>query len=134
MLQANRKLTLYQSKRKCHEPTKAYTHLPDTVDKYRQLVGDFRYISNSSRPYVTYFVERLGSAKSYPTVIHRNIEKATLRYLKKRMNHGLSFTTKRTKDEGVISTYQINPIRSATEAEWASDREDRRSITAGFFT
>lgn len=84
MLQADGKRPPYPSQTEYHAPPKENTHLPDTAGKYRKLVGDLRYIADSTRPDVAYVVGRLGAAFSNPIDIHCNFMKATLAYLKNR--------------------------------------------------
>lgn len=133
MLMANGKHTPYPTNESYHPPSTEDTEQPETRDKYMQIIGDIRYIADSTRPDLAYVAGRLGAAMSRPTTRHWRIMIATLRYLKKTRNYGLFF--KRNAEKKSINVaFKTSPICASSDADWANDVTDRRSITGGLIT
>lgn len=132
MLNCNGKRTPFPADTPYHAPDNDDDHLPDTVDLYRKLVGELRYIADSTRPDITFVTGRLGAAMDNPTVRHWNIMKATLRYLRHTRNYGLHFR-KHTATKGLQATSATKPLTACADADWANDRIDRRSVKGGYF-
>lgn len=133
MLHCNGKHTPFPSNTEYHKSDSADTELPDNMPRYWQLVGDLRYIADSTRRDIAYVVGRLAAAITKPTVRRWNIMKATLRYLRKTRNFGLHFGP-RPQEEQINATSATKPLTTCADADWANDKQDRRSITGGFFT
>lgn len=62
LLDVNGKATTYLNDTLYHGPGTNDVLFMDTLDKYRCIVGELRYISDSTRPYIAYIVGRLGAA------------------------------------------------------------------------
>lgn len=127
MINANGKSTPFPSDMEYHAPNKEDTYVPETLYKCRQLVGDLRYIADSTRPDIGFVVGRLGTAMGQPTIRHWKIMNATLRYLKKTRNFGLIFRKKKRQGKSTVETSnKTRPIQSCANADWANDRMVRR--------
>lgn len=70
MLNCNGRHMPYPANTQYHVPDEEDVHKPETVPLYRKIVGDLRYIADSTRPDITFVVGRLGSAMESPTVSH----------------------------------------------------------------
>lgn len=114
ILDANGKMTPYPAKVGYHALDESDHKMPESLDKYRQLVGELRYIADSTRPDIAFAVGRLG-------------------YLKRARNYGLYF--RKTDHRGKITTTcKTSPLQANDDADWANDKGDRRSVTGGFVT
>lgn len=133
LLDANVKSTPYPSNIEYHGPPQDYIPAMDTINKYRRLIGELRYIADSTRPDIAYVVGRLGAALAGANERHWTILKATLHYLKIKRNYGLYFRASKQRDE-ICATSKTRPISSNYDADWVNDIVDRRSITGGFIT
>lgn len=91
----------------------------DRVDasSYQRLVGKLLYLSHT-RPDITYAVGILSRYMHAPRVRHRDAVFRVLRYLKKGPGRGLLFSR---NDHLKIEVF--------TDADWAGNRDDRKSIT-----
>lgn len=107
--------------------------LPETIDLYRKLVGDVRYIADSTRPDIAFVAGRLGAASAKPTERHWRLMKAALRYLKRTRNYVL-FYHKHTSQKGVEATCKTRPLCASADSEWGNDKVDRLSVTGRFIT
>lgn len=107
--------------------------MPKTIDLYRKLVRDVRYIADSTRPDLAFVVGRLLAASASPTERHWHIMKSTLRYLKRTRNFGLFFY-KKTNKTGIEATCTARELCASADADWAIDKVDRQSVTGGFIT
>ena len=84
---------------------------------YREIVGSLIYLMTCTRPDLCYVVTVLSQNLSKPKMVHLNLAKHVLRYLKGTQNHGLVY--KGTNKLQIIGY---------TDASWASTG-DRRSIS-----
>lgn len=107
--------------------------LPDRTELYRKLVGDLRYMVDSKRPDITFFVSRLVTAMVQLTTRHWTIMKAALRYISKTRKYGIHFMRRR-ENSVINATTATKQITSCADADWANDKKDLRSVTGGFFT
>lgn len=89
---------------------------------YQEIIGCLLYLSQGTRPDITYIVNSLSRFNSQPTNEHWMALKRVLRYLQATMHMKLVY--KRNVDER-ISGY--------CDSDWASDTEDRRSCTGYIF-
>lgn len=87
---------------------------------YQSLIGSLLYLSNCTRPDIAFSVGVLAKFSSHPTKAHWTAAKRVLRYLQGTCNYGVMFES------------QENEVcRGYSDADWAGDREDRRS-TSGY--
>lgn len=70
LIHCNGKNTPYPPDTQYHAQDDEEEILLDTVALYRKLVGDLRYIADSTRPDVSYVTGRLGAAMVKPTIRH----------------------------------------------------------------
>ncbi|KAH9754624.1 retrovirus-related pol polyprotein from transposon RE1 [Citrus sinensis] len=89
------------------------------VTLYRSTIGALQY-ATLTRPEIAFSVNKLSQFLSSPTVNHWQACKRVLRYLKGTVDLGLQFY-----NHGSIQ------IDCFSDADWAGDRDDRRSV-AGY--
>lgn len=116
-----------------HVPTAAENSLDDIGTKVKQLIGELRYISDSTRPEINYVVCRLGAALSKTSEGQWGILNAKLRYLKCTRNYWIYFR-KQENNQGIKVAFNPKPIRARVDADWDKDQDDRSSITCGYKT
>ncbi|XP_047340006.1 uncharacterized mitochondrial protein AtMg00810-like [Impatiens glandulifera] len=88
---------------------------------YRQLVGSLIYLT-ITRPNIAYVVHIISQLMTSPHTTNHSDVLRTLRYIKGTLLHGLHFSV----DSSLI------PI-GYSDADWAGDPTDRRSITSYCF-
>eukprot|EP00737_Agarophyton_chilense_P005139 gb/GEZJ01007271.1/.p1 GENE.gb/GEZJ01007271.1/~~gb/GEZJ01007271.1/.p1 ORF type:complete len:188 (+),score=5.51 gb/GEZJ01007271.1/:246-809(+) len=76
-------------------PTKPLTAKEST--RYRQILGEIRYVTDSTRPDIAYATNRLAQHMSKPQHHHQKALKTLLRYLKGTRTHGLCFSSSQHK-------------------------------------
>ena len=88
----------------------------NNVVLYQQIIGSLIYLANSTRPDITFSVSYLARYMAAPTLASYNQAKHVLRYLKGTMNLSLQYS----------KTDQ--PLVGYSDAEYAGDKADRRSV------
>ncbi|KAF7773627.1 hypothetical protein Agabi119p4_5794 [Agaricus bisporus var. burnettii] len=91
--------------------------------KYQQLVGSLMYLMIGSRPDIAFAVVKLSQHMVTPNKEHYTAGMHLLRYLNGTKNMVLEFDG--NSNQGVIAY---------SDSDWASDPEDRKSITGNFVT
>ncbi|XP_022158738.1 uncharacterized protein LOC111025198 [Momordica charantia] len=86
---------------------------------YRSIVGALQYVT-LTRPEISYAVNKTCQFMHAPTMIHSQLVKQILRYLKGTFDNGLLLTKPTTLT-----------LQGYSYADWASDPDDRKS-TSGF--
>lgn len=89
---------------------------------YKEAVGCLQYISQATRPDISYAVNAVSQFSSNPGQKHWAAVKRIFRYLKGTINNKLSFN-KKGNDE----------IIGFTDADWGGDMDTRRSTTGYVF-
>lgn len=89
---------------------------------YQEAIGCLLYLSQGTRPDITYIVNSLSRYNGQPTAEHWTTLKRVLRYLKATIDYKLTYDG---NSEGNITGY--------CDADWASHSEDRRSCTGYIF-
>lgn len=89
---------------------------------YAEAIGSLQHCARATRPDISYPLSVLSKYMSCPRQAHVNGLKRVLRYMVSTPTHGLLYT-------------RVNNPRLAcyTDADWAGDKEDRKSIS-GLFT
>lgn len=87
---------------------------------YRELIGSLIYLTVTSRPDLTFAVSYLSRYLDKPTEQLWKASKRVIRYLKETKYKGLVF--RRTTD---------NNLYGFSDADWAGDRNDRKSVSGG---
>ena len=93
-----------------------------TALDYRGLVGSIAYLSLSTRPDLAFAAHQLSRFLSNPGMAHWQAAKHVLRYLRGTTDVGITFSN--CEDVGLIGY---------TDSDYASCRDDRRSITGFCF-
>lgn len=88
--------------------------------KYREAVGSLIYLSTCTRPDLSFVVSKLSQHFENPTEEHWSTVKHVFRYLKGTAERGLCF---KRNDTGKLG------LRVYSDADWASDKADRRSMS-----
>jgi hypothetical protein len=109
-----------------NSPMASSTHLsafegdlfPDPT-LYRSTVGALQYLC-ITRPDISFCVNKLAQFMHKPTVLHWQAVKRLLRYLKETVQFSLYF-----------NGAPLTSIQAYSDADWAGDRDDRRS-TGGY--
>ena len=94
----------------------------DNPKLFRAIVGSLIYVMTCTRPDLCYAVNMLSQHMANPKVIHLNLAKHVLRYLKGTINYGLTFT--KVKDLSIVGF---------CDSDWGSS-PDRRSISGYCYT
>lgn len=94
----------------------------DRTIPYQEAIGCLLYLSQGTRPDITYIVNTLSRYNNKPTTQHWVAIKRILRYLKGTINMKLTYTANGTDN-----------IIGYCDADWARDTEDRRSCTGYIF-
>ena len=100
------------------------TEQDECIDQrqYQSAVGSLMYLAVSTRPDISYSIGSLARFNSKPTKEHWVALKRVLRYLKG------------TKDLGILySKAEKDSCIGYTDADWAGDQDDRRSISGYVF-
>lgn len=98
---------------------------PDTMEKrremenkpYRELIGSLLYLSHTTRPDISFMIGALSRYNQNPGIEHWRCAKHVVKYLKK------------TIDYKIIYKKTGEPLRTFTDADWASDLDERRSCS-----
>jgi hypothetical protein len=95
--------------------------LLDTARKteYASLIGALQYPANSCRPDIQQAVNALGALNGKPKPVHFAAGMRILRYLAGTKNNGITYT-------GAKGAMIID---ASCDSDWASDPQDRKSIT-----
>ena len=85
---------------------------------YRELIGSLMYLATTSRPDIMYSVSYLSRVLENPTMQSWKAAKRILRYIKGTQHKGLVY-----KKSG------NNSLRGYSDADWANDKSDRKSVS-----
>ena len=89
---------------------------------YQSLVGSLMYLATCTRPDIAYAVGTLARFTSKPNQTHWVAAKRVLRYLRGTSNFGIVF---KGDESGTCKAY--------SDADWAGDKEDRKSTSGYLF-
>jgi len=100
---------------------------PDPVDperrqKYQQVIGSLLYLMICTRPNIAYAVTKMAKFAINPSQEHLNKALYICRYLVGTRNYALTYDG--TNGSG---------LEAFTDSDWASDGDDRKSISGYFF-
>ena len=123
-----------------HNPSKlppcspnACNDIPD--DKitlsYQRLVGSLTYLAICTRPDIAYTAMALGQFNATPTRTHLTCAKGVLRYLAGTVHLCLQFPS--TPHHREPDSTPLPHTRGLSDADWASDEKDRKSISGYCF-
>lgn len=109
------------SKANCPE-IGSHEHKEMSSKPYRQVVGSISWIMLACRPDLAYVVNSLAKVQSNPGIVHYNAAKRVLRYLAGTQTLGIVFHNRAGRT-----------ITAFADADWAGDRDSRRSTTGYLF-
>lgn len=89
---------------------------------FMSLIGSLMYAAICTRPDITYAVNRLAQFNSCYTETHWLAAKHVLRYIKGSLNKGILYKS----SDGILRGY--------ADADYANDKDSRRSVTGFLFT
>ena len=90
--------------------------------RYRQVPGEIRYITDSTRPDIAYMTTNLAQHMSQPTTQQERALKALLPYLKGTPTHRLLYSTPKLK------VTKGQPLKVYSDSNFANEK-NRRSIS-----
>lgn len=94
----------------------------DEAENYRALIGDLRYLADSTRMDIAFATARLARHTAKPTTAHWKLTNHILRYLKHTRTHGILYTAQTQE-----------PLKTYCDADFAN-AADRKSITGAIHT
>jgi hypothetical protein len=101
-----------------------YQTSPQHIIQYQSIIGGLMYAACATRPDIAYAVSALSQYGARPNSTHFNALKRVLRYL--RGSTGLSLTFTGSND--------LSPqLVAYSDSDWASNQDDRRSVTGYAF-
>lgn len=103
------------------------------MSKYRNIIGDLRYLADCTRPDLSYIFGRRGTEIDKPTATHYKMMKATLRNLAETGDYGLYFQKSKTPND-ITTEVKVAPIITSSDEDWDNDRVERKSVTGGLIT
>lgn len=89
---------------------------------YQEAIGSLMYLSQCTRPDITYAVSYLSCFNQHPNQSHWKSVKRVMRYLKATINYRLEYSSDQEED-----------LVGYCDADWAGDPQDRRSMTGYTF-
>lgn len=101
---------------------------PCELKLYQEKVGTLLYAAISTRPDISYSVNKLTQRMQAPTMRDSRACDRVFRYLAGTRSLGLLFGRQRLADTLRHSTSAVT-VTAYADADWASDRVDRKSIT-----
>ena len=103
----------------------------DLTVAYQRLVGSLTYLAICTRPDLAYAAMALGQYNASPTRGHLVAAKSVLRYLAGTVNLGLTFSLENLHLPASIQSHTM--ACGLSDADWASDEKDRKSISGYCF-
>ena len=111
----------------------ACADIPDdkVTVSYQRLVGSLTYLAVCTRPDIAYAAMSLGQFNASPSRAHLACAKGVLRYLAGTINLCLQFPSPPSLQ--LSNTPSFPHTRGLSDADWASDEKDRKSISGYCF-
>ena len=103
----------------------------DLILRYQRLVGCLLYLAVATCPDISYYAMWLGQFNANPTRSHFLLAKHVLCYLAGTKNLALSFGTPSDILPSSLAGYMQNV--GCSDADWASDSKDQKSISSYSF-
>ena len=113
----------------------ACPEIPDDkiLPSYQRLVGSLTYLAICTRPDIAYAAMALGQFNSSPTRAHLNCAKGVLRYLAGSVSLCLQFPSIHRPSLHSPNLPQHSSTCALSDADWASDEKDRKSVSGYCF-
>ncbi len=120
------------------DPNVKLVKVPENADlskmkkvPYQALIGLLMYMALGTRPDIKYAVQALSQFNVHPGPTHWTATKCVLYYLKGTQSFGITYTG---KGELCNRAYYHNlRLKGYTDADWASNPNDRRSVSGYAF-
>lgn len=122
LLQANGKHTPYRHDVKYHAQNDDDNYQPESVVKYKQLVGERSYLVDCTRNDISYMAGKLGAAIDKPAISHWRMTKSMLRYLAQTRKYFICSCKRHDKHGGVRAAVIKRRIKSSVDADSAMTR------------
>ena len=108
----------------------ACSDIPDDnlLSSYQRLVGSITYLAVCTRPDLAYAAMALGQFNSAPTRAHLICAKGVLRYLANTTSLSLQFPSPPSSSTRLPDRSSASPTYGLSDADWASDEKDRKSV------
>lgn len=90
---------------------------------YQEAVGSILYLAQCTRPDINFAISNVSKYNNHPGRAHWNAVKRIFRYLRKTSDYKLTYQSGRENSE----------LHGFSDADWASDVDDRRSCTGYVF-
>lgn len=100
---------------------------------YQRLVGSLTYLAICTRPDVAYAAMALGQFNTSPSRNHLACAKGVLRYLAGAINLCLQFPSPSPEQTPSLGSSFLPLTRGLSDADWASDERDRKSVSGHCF-
>jgi hypothetical protein len=112
----------------------AFNDIPDDkiLISYQRIVGSLTYLAICTRPDIAYAAMALGQFNASPSRTHLACAKSVLRYLAGTVHLCLQFPSPLSQLTST-STPKLPSTRALSDADWASDEKDRKSISGYCF-
>ncbi|EDN93221.1 hypothetical protein SS1G_12167 [Sclerotinia sclerotiorum 1980 UF-70] len=121
-------------------PVADYTHLRPAndddeltdVNEYQQAIGSVIHPMVYTRPDIAFAVGRLSQFMAKPAKHHSIALKNLMRYLRSTVKQKLWFGPKGVQSD-ICKEYNMldDTIKVYTDADWANDKQDRKSVSGG---
>ena len=113
----------------------ACSDIPDDnlLSSYQRLVGSITYLAVCTRPDLAYAAMALGQFNSAPTRAHLVCAKGVLRYLANTTSLSLQFPSPPSSSTRLPDRSSASPTYGLSDADWASDEKDRKSVSGYSF-
>ncbi|GMF18948.1 unnamed protein product [Phytophthora fragariaefolia] len=98
-----------------------------TVKRFQSLVGNLMWVSRCTRPDIAFAVHKASRRTHHPTVDDRKLAKRVLRYLG-------GTKELRLRMRGNKKAGELLEVVAYSDADFAADKEDRKSVTGGLVT
>ena len=106
-------------------------HDDEILINYQCLIGSLTYLAICTRPDIAYAAMALGQFNAKPTRAHLLAAKGILRYLTSTLNYGLEYAVPVSSIP--LTVVPFSQGCALTDADWASDENDRKSISGYCF-
>ena len=122
MHECNPTLTPYSTMKPLDQKQSTMPLTPSEATRYRQILGEIRYITDSTRPDIAYATNRLAQHMAKPQQHHQQGLKSLLRYMKGTRTHGLFYPQQEQPSKPTTH------LQIFSDADFANER-NRKSIT-----
>lgn len=114
-----------------HQELNEHQKQPADAQRYMEIVGTLMYAAISTRPDIAHATHYLASHMREPLEFHMTAAERVLRYLAGTLGAGLIFGS---RNGGIVADSRGHgkwqtDVCAWADADWANNREDRKSIT-----